>query len=245
MSTIEELILKTEHRPWQLPAKRWQFYQEWNDALFLHFPVSVDQIAPHIPKGTSVDSFDGKAWLSVVAFTMHNVRPRNFPAFSVLSTFHEVNLRTYVQYGGISGVYFFRLDASKRLSSYLCRRISAMPYTFCPMNRKEIGGRRAFQLGSSAERLSVEFSVGEVPAEKSARDIWLTERYGVYAEIGGDLFRYEVHHLPWPLRKVKIDKLRMGYDFPDINPDNLALAHYSEGVRVVAWNRQNVNATVS
>ena len=33
---MNQLLKNSNHRPWPLPEVGWKYYQEWNNALFLH-----------------------------------------------------------------------------------------------------------------------------------------------------------------------------------------------------------------
>ena len=48
----------------------------WEDLLFLHWPVEPDVVRPHLPGGLELDTYDGRAWLGVVPFTMASTRFR-------------------------------------------------------------------------------------------------------------------------------------------------------------------------
>ena len=71
-------------------------YQRWEELLFLHWPVEPQVVAKVLPPGLAVDTYKGRAWLGVVPFSMRDVRPRFLPAVPGLSSFPELNLRTYV-----------------------------------------------------------------------------------------------------------------------------------------------------
>ena len=86
-------------------------YQRWEELLFLHWPVEPQVVAEVLPPGLGVDTYKGKAWLGVVPFSMRGVRPRFLPAVPGLSSFPELNLRTYVvDKRGRPGVWFYSLD---------------------------------------------------------------------------------------------------------------------------------------
>ena len=57
MNHIQNLIADTHHRPRKLPMGKWQYYQEWNDALFLHFEVDFNILRKLVPKNLNIDSF--------------------------------------------------------------------------------------------------------------------------------------------------------------------------------------------
>ena len=95
--TIKEILNSTAHRPWEIPKESWKYYQEWNRAIFLHWEVELSELQKWVPKELEIDLFEGKAWVSVVAFTMEKIRPKNLPPFSLISNFEEINIRTYVK----------------------------------------------------------------------------------------------------------------------------------------------------
>ena len=74
---IQEILEIKDHRPWVLPNENWSFYQEWNNAIFLHFKVELEELKQYIPKELEIDLFEDKPWISVVAFTMEKIRPKN------------------------------------------------------------------------------------------------------------------------------------------------------------------------
>lgn len=86
---IQKILENSTHRPWELPDERWKFYQEWNRAIFLHWKVDFQELRNFVPKELEIDLFEGNAWVSVVAFTMEKIRPKNFPHFAPISNFDE------------------------------------------------------------------------------------------------------------------------------------------------------------
>jgi hypothetical protein len=63
-------------RPEGLPAG----YQKWRDLLFVHWEVPAAALRPLLPASLTVDTHEGRAYVGVVAFTMHDVRPsRHLP----------------------------------------------------------------------------------------------------------------------------------------------------------------------
>ena len=75
--TIKEILNTTNHRPWKMPSSGWKFYQEWNNAIFLHYQVDLKELEKKVPKELEIDLYEGKPWVSVVAFTMEKIRHKN------------------------------------------------------------------------------------------------------------------------------------------------------------------------
>ena len=133
--TILEILNNTEHRPWQMPSEKWKFYQEWNNALFLHWQVELKELEKFVPKELEIDLFEGKPWISVVAFTMEKIRPRNLPSFPPVSYFDEINIRTYVKSNNKTGVYFLSIEGGKKLACTVAKKMSQLPYRYSKIKR--------------------------------------------------------------------------------------------------------------
>ncbi len=241
---IADLLQQVSHRPWLLPKGPWSYYQEWNRALFLHWKVPVSALRSLIPAGLEPDTFEGEAWVSLVAFTMERIRPAYLPAVSFLSDFHEINLRTYVTRNGKPGVYFLNIEAARSLSVVVARALSGLPYGKAHMKRMEQSGLDHYVSDNreKAFRFEAAYLTGEPVTEKSPLDLWLTERYCLYVKHRGRLRCYDIHHKPWDLKAVEVSRLNTGYAVGSIQlaerqPD---LVHYSEGVQVLAWRAQQI-----
>jgi uncharacterized protein YqjF (DUF2071 family) len=242
--TIRDILNTTEHRPWAMPDGDWKFYQEWNRAIFLHWPVEAGDLRKLVPGELEIDLLDGTAWVSLVAFTMENIRPRFLPAFPPISTFDEINIRTYVRSGHKSGVYFLSIEGGKKLSCTLAKTISELPYRFSAIRRDQ-HTYNSSNVGFD-DRLNIEFHPGKVRSEKSPQDLWLTERYALFQDTNTHINGFDIHHLEWPVRDIDINRLDLHYPrFSSLLKGAPALAHYSDGVQVLAWGRDRKPKTGS
>src|SRR5258708_7385552 len=122
-------ILKTvEHRPWPIPDTPWVMTQIWHELLFVHWPIAPNVLRKLVPSILPLDTFDGQCWVGIIPFHMTYVRPRSIPSITALSSFVELNVRTYVTLQGIPGVYFFSLDAGNPIAVALARTFFHLPY---------------------------------------------------------------------------------------------------------------------
>jgi uncharacterized protein YqjF (DUF2071 family) len=103
-------------------------YQTWGTLLFLHLPIAAERVRPLIPPRLSVNTFEGRAWVSVTAFTTWGIRPAFLPSLRVLSASHELSMRTYVHLDGVPGVWFISLGASNALAVWGARLALGLPY---------------------------------------------------------------------------------------------------------------------
>jgi uncharacterized protein YqjF (DUF2071 family) len=106
-----------------VPEEPWTLAQTWDDLLFLHYRVPAEQVARLVPQGLEVDQHDGSAWVSVTPFVITGFRLRGTFPIPFLSTFAELNARTYVTADGKPGVFFFSLDAGSGPAVAAARRL--------------------------------------------------------------------------------------------------------------------------
>ena len=65
---------------------RWIIQQKWSDVLFVYFEVDYDLLRSELPKDLEVDTFNGKAYLSIVPFVMSDIRFFFTPPFTFFKT---------------------------------------------------------------------------------------------------------------------------------------------------------------
>ncbi|MCB0663944.1 MAG: DUF2071 domain-containing protein [Saprospiraceae bacterium] len=235
MST-KEILLDTNHRPWPLPANNWSYYQEWVNPVFLHWFVDADALQLLLPSDLQVDTMDGKAWISLVAFSMENIRPRGIMSFPPVSNFLELNVRTYVKFEGKPGVYFLSIEGGKWLSCFLANKLSELPYRPSTMRMD----RHTFssQNDEFQDQLSFEYALGPVVKSKTKLDVWLTERYALFQDTPTHVNAFELHHAPWQLHEVSISHLKVDYPrFNNFLKGAPQKVHFSPGVKVLSWER--------
>jgi len=239
---IKDILKTDKHRPWKLPINNWKFYQEWNNAIFLHWQVDLNELKKHVPNEIEIDLFDGNPWVSMVAFSMENLRHKNLPSFSPISNFDEINIRTYVKYKGKSGVFFLSIEGGTILSCKLAKEISELPYRFSKIFRDEINFH---SLNSEYnDELKMQYVIGKRISKKEAIDKWLTERYALFQDTKNSINGFEIHHIEWPINKIEITSLSLNYNrfnkLINNNPDRI---HYSKGVEVIAWDKNKTKRT--
>ena len=188
----------------EAPQDAWLWAQTWHDLFFAHWRVPAGSLQPHLPAALEVETWEGSAWVSIVAFRL-KVRRRGLPALGPLTSFVELNLRTYVRQGGASGIYFLSIHAGKRSCVALARWLTPLPYVFAPIQYERCGETWRFvcrRPGAETALFEADFSP-RGPAGPAA-DPWLLERYRAFAmDRRGRLWRMEAQHLPWQVRRVE------------------------------------------
>jgi len=240
--TTTEILKNDNHRTWKNPNRKWNFYQEWNNAIFLHWQIEKEWIQDLLPKNLEVDMHQGKAWISLVAFSMENIRPRFLPAFAPISNFLEINLRTYVIKDNKPGVYFLNIEAEKWFSAFLSKKISGLPYEKSDIVHHLKEQKIRANQKQQNFKLEIDYTVENLVSEKSELDTFLTERYCLYLDLENRLYRNEIQHLPWEIHNLTYSNLQTNYFLKKINlnrkPD---LVHYSKGIQVLAWTKEIIS----
>jgi uncharacterized protein len=186
-------------------------YQRWEDLLFFHWPFPPERIRPLVPGGLELDTWKGRAWVSMTPFTISGVRPPLLPPLPIVSRTHELNVRTYVRRDDVPGVWFLSLDANNPLAVVAARLGFGLPYYAAWIafdRRSERFGFRSTRAhpGAPAAELNVTWSrEGEArPALVGSIEFFLVERYVLYAVRLGRLWRTSIAHPPWTLRKAAV-----------------------------------------
>jgi hypothetical protein len=221
--------------------------QRWNDLLFAHWPVPAAAVAPLIPDGLHVDTFHGSAWLGVVPFWMDRIKVHGLPPIPFVSSFPELNLRTYVrdQQTGMPGVYFLSLEASNLLAVAFARTFYSLPYHWAEMRLQQRTEREfAFYSRRRTPGKAVIFKARYrglgptrrlVESRSGSLEYFLTERYCLFSRNrAGQPMRANVHHIPWPLEEAEAEieqndlAAAVGIQLPDMDP----VLHYSRRLAV-------------
>ncbi|MBD3220052.1 DUF2071 domain-containing protein [bacterium] len=205
--TVEQRIEATRR-----PAGRsLVMHQRWERLLFLHWRVEPEVIQATLPPRLVVDTHDGHAYLGVVPFLMRGVRPRFCPAVPGVSSFLELNLRTYVHDDrGRPGVWFYSLDANQPIAVALARALFSLPYRHAVMRAAvaddgwvDVSSRRR---GDQEQRFRYRPGAPLGPADPGSLEYFLAERYLLFAHRprDGALLMGQVHHAPYPLTDVEV-----------------------------------------
>src|SRR4051794_22781206 len=191
-------------------------HQNWHHLLFLHWEVPPNELQALLPHGLDLDTHDGKAYVGLVPFTISGVRPSFVPPMPLISSFHEVNVRTYVHRGGRDpGVWFFSLDASNALAVLGARLVLGLPYQLARIRFAIAGETSAGQAttdpaptidydlqrrgpGPTSASCSIRYAPRSTPAVApvGSLEYFLVERYVLYTAWVGRLYRGRIHHPP-------------------------------------------------
>jgi len=211
-----------------MPSGKPVLYQTWHDLIFLHAKVPVEILQSLIPKELTVEQFDNTGWLGFVPFRMSNITKPGFPVLPWLGSFHETNVRTYVNHPKFGpGVWFFSLDAARFLACWYARQFFKLPYFHAGLRSKIEEGTWHYEgLRNSKQfmpRVDCKFAdLNEYSvtvqregdwhaAEPDTFEYWLVERYRLYSKGSEDrLLTARVFHEPYEIAHAKSNHLQIG-----------------------------------
>jgi uncharacterized protein YqjF (DUF2071 family) len=217
--------------------------QTWEDLLFAHWRVDVEMLRPHVPPELDIDTHDGRAYVGITPFRLTGLRARGTLPLPYVSSFLELNVRTYVTRDDRPGIWFFSLDASSRAAVEVARRSYRLPYFHARMSATKRGEWIDYDCARIDEAGRV-FSGSYRPngavfhAEQGSLEWFLAERYCLYTTDRGRLATADIHHEQWPLQPAEAD-----IQLASIAPVDLPgepLLHFSRRQDVVIWPLESV-----
>jgi len=175
----------------------------------LNYVVDPETLLPHVPFGTTLDTYQGHAYVSMVGFLFLKTRVLGWP-IPFHQNFEEVNLRFYVRRlaadGWRRGVVFIKEIVPRPAIALVARVCYNENYVALPM-------RHRLELGGPGSGVSVEYAwqskhrwnslrvktTGELqPVAPGSLAGFITEHYWGYAtQRNGGCVEYKVEHPPW------------------------------------------------
>ena len=203
------------------PAGRPAGYHRWHTLLFVHWRVDPAVLEPLLPRGLTLDTWEGSAWVGLVPFAISGLRPRWLPPLPGVSAFNEINVRTYVHCNGRDpGVWFFSLDATNALAVHVARWRWRLNYFHNAMRIRRTGdiihyesARRGHERRSGARLVAqIGRRIGHDEPHRAAPagytipgtlSHFLLDRYVLYAQRGNEpLLQARVHHVPYCVQEA-------------------------------------------
>jgi uncharacterized protein YqjF (DUF2071 family) len=219
------------------------FIAAWDRVLMMHFEVDAEALQRDVP--FQLDLSRGRAFISVVAFTMRGMRPRLGGRLAAMllrpiATHEFLNVRTYVRQGDECGIHFL----AEWLPNFLAVRLGSatfgLPYHYgrIAYDHDWRNGRVLGRVTDAADRTRLVYH-GEwiTPAAfrrcpAGSLDEWLMERYTAFNSAGGRKRFFRVGHPPWPQCSVAVrmdETTLLTNHWPWFERAHLVRANFSPG----------------
>lgn len=179
---------------------------DWRNLAMINYEVDPRQLAKHVPRGTELDFWEGKTFVSIVGFLFLNTKVLGIP-IPFHRNFEEVNLRFYVRRDGPSGpkrgVCFIKEIVPKIAIAATARYLYNENYIAAPMSH-QITGEDEISLQYGWLHSGNDYSINlktigsKSPAQVDSEEHFITEHYWGYSkQRNGGTIEYEVSHTPW------------------------------------------------
>jgi uncharacterized protein YqjF (DUF2071 family) len=219
---------------------------EWRNLVMMNFVVSEELLKPYLPKDVELDVFEGKCYVSFVAFHFLNTKVKGV-GFPFHKDFAEINLRFYVRYNDAGkmkrGVVFISELVPKPAIVWVARIFYKEKYTYTRIKSKvvEEDATRSlyFEWGKQLQhKLTVETATAVQPITPDSKEEFIFEHYWGYTSLSpARTGEYSVEHPRWNIYPVTnfsytIDFQQLyGKAFAFLNetqPDSLFVAEGSD-----------------
>ncbi|WBX98142.1 YqjF family protein [Chryseobacterium gambrini] len=218
---------------------------EWRKLAIINYEINPEVLEKYLPKGTELDFYKGKCYVSVVGFMFLNTKLLGFP-IPFHRNFEEVNLRFYVKKKEGNdwkrGVVFIKEIVPKPALSFVANSVYKENYKTMPM--KNIIHQKDQELlikysWKDKEWHSIEISAESEPLkmENNSEFEFITEHYYGFTKKENKTSEYQVCHPKWDYYLIKNYQLKInfqkvyGNDFECLNhrkPMSVMLAEGSE-----------------
>jgi len=233
----KERLLSVPHEP--------LFIADWERALMIHYEVNSNLLQKYVPYDLDLES--GRAFVSVVAFTMHGMRFRFFGRFGALllkpiATHEFLNVRTYIRHRGEAGIYFMTEWLSNPLSRVFGPVTFGLPYRLGTLEYKHDWQTEALSGSVTAHRKRYAYTAALAAAdtfcECAAGSLpeWLMERYTAFTWRRGQGRFFRVWHRPWlqvAAEPVVSDQSLLEQAWPFFRSAKISGGNFSPGLQSV------------
>jgi len=220
---------------------------EWRKLAIANYAIDPDLLKDQVPFGTELDLWEGKCYVSLVAFMFLNTKVMGMK-IPFHTNFEEANLRFYVRSkdgdNWKRGVVFIKEIVPRHAISFVANTFYNENYVTLPMRHSWKKHEDELEISYAWKQQDFWHSFA-VKAEAQAQDLgvgseaeFITEHYWGYAPVNAQKSNeYEVRHPRWEHYKVRSQEIIVDFGrlygsrfaiLNDRQPDSVMLAEGSE-----------------
>lgn len=232
----------------------------WENIIMVNYEIAAEILFKFLPKGVSVDLYNGKAYISLVGFMFKNTKIFNVPTFK-FGTFEEINLRFYVtrKVGNETrrGVVFINETVPYKTVAWLANTLYKEHYSVVPtkhsITRDSVNQKIKFEwlLQKKWNSIYVENTLSSHEMNHNSLEKFIYEHYYGYTKIDEQTTEeYRLHHPSWRIHEV-VDyeiacdfKAMYGNAFSVLDDTKPTAVFIAEGSSVsIEWKRKKIVST--
>ncbi len=220
---------------------------QWKNLALINYEIDASILEKYLPKGTEIDFYNGKCYVSLVGFLFQETKLLGFKIpFHV--NFEEVNLRFYVKRFENNewkrGVVFIKEIVPKYALTLVANTIYKEHYQTLPMNHNIILSEGKMDIGyqwkldNKWNSIDVTVKSKLLPIEENTEAEFICEHYFGYTKFNNNTtFEYEVKHPRWKQYEVIRTKINVDFEnvygkefahLKEMKPNSIILAEGSE-----------------
>lgn len=196
----------------------------WRHLVMINYEIDPSVLTPYIPKGTHLDLWNGKAFVSLVGFMFLETKVHGV-AVPFHRNFEEVNLRFYTKRqtpeGERRGVVFIKEIVPRWGIACLARLLYNENYVALPMRHRieqspsQIEAEYQWKLNGRWQKIRVRCQGSFDNTLQGSEAEYITEHYWGYSILrDGETMEYQVKHPPW--RVGKVDQCEISVDMQNL-----------------------------
>lgn len=203
---------------------------EWNDLLFINYEINPAVLEKYIPKGTEIDLWKGKCYISLIGFMFENVNVMGMK-IPYHVNFEEVNLRFYVRRleDGIwkRGVVFVKEIVPKHAITFVANTLYNEQYQTLPMRHErtiidnQLNFKYEWKKNNSWNSIAVQTDNELLPIDEHSEAEFVSEHYYGYSiSPRKKTVEYEVKHPRW--QQYRVIDYSINVDFKTVYGDEFS-----------------------
>lgn len=179
----------------------------WQYLVMLNYSIDPRVLLPFVPDGTELDQWEGKTFVSLVAFKFCNTKVKGVP-IPFHRNFEEVNLRFYVKRKTSSelrrGVVFVKEIVPRLAIALVAKYLYNENYISLPMGHslnlesQPASVQYRWSQRGIAQHITADFQGAPGDLSDGSQEEFITEHYWGYTkQRDGGTIEYQVTHPRW------------------------------------------------
>lgn len=227
---------------------------EWRKLIMINYEVQAKSLLKYLPKGTELDSWNGKYFVSVVGFKFVNTRVKGI-RFPFHVNFEQVNLRFYVKRKINNeirhGVVFIKEIIDKPIVKLIAKVLYKENYITMPMkhnwniSNKNTNISYQWKTKEQWNTISIDTTNKLSSSKAESEERFIAEHYWGYIQVNPNKsYEFRVEHPEWKMYglnnyNIAIDfKSTYGNDFKQLQNQKPSSVFLVEGSEVLLGDKK-------